>query len=155
MNMQFIPVSLLTKLITFFIIVTFCFIVADNARVRCEPKSKVNYVLSKIVSYSHSTYFVYFFLGSLMFGYHFIHFYICFINIVTWAYFNKIYGIGCPATYIENNLCPPDDMYYQYQDVVHIILARMFKAKKFSEILPYYYGVCLVVFFYDAYYILR
>ena len=110
------------KIILFCVLSIICFFISTKKR-KCKSPTLRSLLLSRLASLIHGIYFVYFYLGSVLFGYHLIHFCIGFINLFTWIYLINKYGIGCPMTYIENLLCTPEDENsMQYQDILRTIL---------------------------------
>ena len=113
------------KIAIFIFLIIISFLVSKNKK-QCNFETSKAEVLYNLASFMHASYFTYFYLGSIFFGYYTIHFIIGITNLTTWIYFMNKYGIGCPLTYIENYFCKPKK-HIQYRDLLRITLQDIFK----------------------------
>lgn len=95
-------------------------------------------IISQFISLIHCLYSTYFFLGSLIFGNHLLHFVICSVNICTWIYYRIKNGIGCPATYAFNFFCEPKSFEKQHRDIILYMTDKMTSNENEQ--------ICIIVF---------
>ena len=129
------------NMIGLFILIVFLQLISDPYLHKCKDKNGV-----LLISIHHMIQW-YFFIGSIVFGYHKIHLIIVILAFVI----HKSYGM-CPITIVHNKLCKFDNKTYLYTFINRFI--ETFNIHKFKAVQIYYF-MLLCVFIYDILHIYK